>query len=359
MASLRDIKRKTRSAVFALTLCGVASLTSVAAQPVWAQEQKINVPFIVLAPDGAPIENASIKVAYKAQLPDSTRSGTRAYSTDGKGQLEFLDAVPNSSWEFTFWLEGVGFATVKDYKIAQAPTDAKTVRLQPGKTLKVRCVERVGENLKPLGSIRVIARHLDLQNGTIASGDLVGYEWYYARSRDGDGICEFAGIPQGTYILQTGDNAAFNSSVGVVQLGKTSSEETVVLSRGFNSTINLKITDSDNQPIVGKTFRLRTDYAPEQDSQLYAKERLSAAEVAQWFKNNRSSPSSYPFLERTFQTGANGEAAIYPMEAGRWRLSLIGKESDSDNDTISNRVFVELANGETKSAILQLKPNVN
>ena len=359
MTSLRDIKRKIRTSALALLLLSAATLLNAAPKHAWAQkqEQRVVVPFLLLTPDGVPLRNASIMVAYKAQLPDSTRSGTGIYQTDDKGQLEFPDAVPNSNWEFTFWMEGVGFETVKDLKIAQSPTEAKTVHLQSGVTFRVRCAENTRPVPKPLGNISMILQRLDVEDGTIENVN--GYEFYRAQTSDGDGIAEFAAVPQGTYILKTGRNYGFDSFAEAVEVDG-SYEKAVFLDRAFTAGIQLKVVDSDNQPVVDKTFSLRTNYAPKSDSmQLSEKKRVSVAEAVQWNKELRFWPNGYPLPLRNFRTNEKGEATIYPMDVGRWKLALFATNPQQQKDSISEENTILVSSGITRLVVLKLKPNAN
>ena len=261
------------------------------------------------------------------------------------------------SRDLTLWVEGIGFANVKDFQFTPIPTAANNVRLQRGVDFQVQCVENT-KLAKPLGNIMMMLHKLDVEDGKVAIEELSGGENYYAQTRDGDGIGKFAAVPAGTYILKTGAVDAFVPFAEAVEVdGKL--ETTVVLNREATASILLKVVGSKDQPVAGRTFSLRTNYAAQGDSaQLFEKKRISVAEAVQWNQDFRAWLHGYPLPLRTFVTDEKGEATIYPIGSGRWQLALFPENSTSD-DSISNEATVTVASATTETVVLQLKTKVD
>ena len=354
MLSLRILKRKFRNTAFALTLLNIGALSNVATKAAVAQEQKVALaPLRLFAPSGEPVKNAVVSISYS----NDKSYGSALGKTDAEGRLDFSQATPGGKWNLTLWVEGVGFANVKDFQFTPIPTAANSVRLQRGVDFEVRCVENT-KPAKPLGNVTMMLQRLNVENGTIAIEELSGAESYYAQTRDGDGIGRFAAVPAGTYILKTGAADAFVPFAEAVEVNGTS-EKTVVLNRESTASILLKVVDSENQPVVGRTFSLRTNYAAQGDSaQLFEKKRISVAEAVQWNRDFRAWFRGYPLPSRTFVTNEKGEATIYPIGSGCWQLALFSENSTSE-DSISKEATVTAASGTTESVALQLKPDVN
>ena len=358
MASLRDIKRKIRALEFALLLLSVAWVANVLPKPAHAQEQKGEFTFSLLAPDGTPVADSAVDISFQAELQEVRQSGSREAKTDDKGTLRFLDATFGGKYELNFWVHGVGFATLQNFQSAKAQDQPKIVRLSPGVTLRVLCVEATTGAPKPLGNILVLAQHLNVQDGTIPQNDLSGGSSYKSLSRDGSGIVEFEGIPPGTYILRAGNNLGYEGFARLLEIGESAPLETVMLGKAQNSAVTLNVVDANDKPVRGQEFGLRTSYAPLSDEmKLSGKERIPVAESLQWYQDLRFSPGGYPLRFRVLQTDEAGQVTIYPMGSGRWKLALVSRGSTYDNAVLSDEITVKVSNGATTSATLKLKPN--
>ena len=354
MLSLRILNRKFCNVAFALALLNVVALSNVATKAAVAQEQKVALaPLKLFAPNGEPVKNAVISISFS----NDRSYGSALGKTDDEGRLDFSQATPDGKWNLTLWVEGVGSAVIKEFQFTAIPTTANSVRLQRGVDYEVRCVENTTP-AKPLGNITMVLQRLHVENGTVPIEELNGAENYSVRTRDGDGISRFAAVPQGTYILKTGANDAFVPFAEAVEVdGKLGKD--VVLSREQTASLLLKVVDTEDQPVVGKTFSLRTNYAPKGESmQLFEKKRISLAEAVQWNQEFRAWLHGYPLPRRTFVTNENGEATIYPVGNGLWKFSLYPENSTSEK-SISDEATVTVASGTTETVVLQLKTKVD
>ena len=354
MLSLCILSHRFRNAVLVLALLNVGALSNVTTKAAVAQEQRVALaPLRLFAPNGEPVKNAVVSISYS----NNRSYGSAFGKTDAEGRLDFSQATPDDKWDLTLWIEGVGFANVKDFQFTSVPTAANSVRLQRGVDFQVRCVENTNP-AKPLGNIMMMLQKLNVEDGTVPIEELSGAENYYVQTRDGDGIGKFAAVPAGTYILKTGAADAFVPFAEAVEVdGK--SERTVVLNRESTASIILQVVDSNDQPVVGRTFSLRTNYAAQGDSnQLFEKKRISVAEVVQWNQDFRAWLHGYPLSLRTFVTDEKGEATIYPIGSGRWQLALFAENSTSEN-SISNEATVTVASATTETVVLQLKTKVD
>ena len=355
MLSLCILSHKFGNAVLVLALLNVGALSNVATKAAVAQEQKVVLaPLRLFAPSGEPVKNAVVSISYS----NDKSYGSALGKTDAEGRLDFSQATPDDKWNLTLWVEGIGFANLKDFQFTSILTAANTVRLQRGVDFEVKCVENTTP-VKPLGDVTMALQRLHVENGTVPiEVVLYGAETYFVRTRDGDGIGKFTAVPPGTYILKTGIIDAFVPFAEAVEVdGK--SEKTVVLNREQTASLLLKVVDSKNQPVVSRTFSLQTNYAPKGESgQLFTKKRISIEEAVQWNQNLRGWIQGYPLPRRTFVTDEKGEATIYPIGSGRWQLALFPEKSTSE-DSISKEATVTAASGTTESVALQLKPDVN
>ena len=279
------------------------------------------------APDGSPVADAPVYLRLRPSDVNGQRSlNARA---DKAGAVAVSGIKPD---KYGLYLRAPqGYALLFDLNVVEPATPPRTIQLQKAGALKLSISDDLG---RALGGANLVMAPATVEESERLSGFKIGPSDDFALlaasndrtstvSRDGDGTLELDGLPPGNYIMGLslpGYRFDDVQSVAIV-VGETKTLKITAPTQRAR-TLNLQLRTPDDKPYTAGEVALRI-------LPIAANGQLGGDPPP-----NPEDADDLPFFPsgpggRRVLPDAKGNAALFPVKAGRYRIFASPRSTDA------------------------------
>ncbi len=289
-------------------------------------DRLINFTLNLRAPDGSPVANAPVYLRLRPANINGQQF-VNARSND-KGEVEVVEVKPD---KYAMYLRAPqGYASLFDFGVIEPETPPRTIQLQKAGALKLTLTDDLG---RKLGGASLSLSPATVEESRRLSGSDMGPGDDFAllaasndrnalTTRDGDGTVELEGLPPGVYAPRLSlPGYRFDVLTPItIAAGETAEFNLKVPTRRAR-TLNLQLRTPDDKPYTAGEVSLRI-------LPIAANGQLGGDPPP-----NPDDTDDLPFFPsgpggRRALPDAQGQVALFPVKAGRYRIFASPKIDD-------------------------------
>lgn len=300
-----------------------------ATNPANWQPNRVPLNIRIEAPDGTPVAKHNIDVNFEGER---TGVGWHDIITDEQGGFAVFQGFQPAVYTLYIHAPGIGSGYFKGVNVQKAGEPIIHLKLQPGGTLRAIACE--AETNTPLGGAQLFLQLFPAVAATDNPGNQNVHPlmiFTHEPTRDGDGSIEVSNLLPGRYQLSaTGVPGYVSISRDFVMTEGAEVPLNLYLTRDMITWLKVMVRNPQGQPLpntdITLTFMAALPGVP-------GMQRQGATGLG----------------VRRIHTNARGEAVLYPVKPGTWKVSA------DTNPTISSTEVKIAAEGGTVSLVA--KPN--